>query len=238
MTQARYLLGVARTRAQRDAAARLEAEVFGRWFDNTADQLREEYDAYADRTFFLTVTDRRTGAPVGSLRVITGGPTNKTVTDCGRPPWDAPPGDLVARAELDLTSTWDVATVAVDPAAVSGPARAEVALALYHGLTTTALARGVTSLTAMLDDRVLDRLRGLGMPWRPLPGLAGAPYLGSPSTTPVFLHHADGRAGVARDAALGALVVRGEGYAAVEIPAPGTWPGHPAIPGDRASLKV
>lgn len=238
MTSAPYVLAVAETPAQREAAARLEAHVFGRWFGNTVEQLREEYDAFAARTFFLTVTDRGNGAPVGTLRVITGGPTNKTVADCASAPWDASPEHLVAGAGLELASTWDVATVAVDPTLVSGPARGEIALALYHGLTATALAGAVTSMTAMLDDRVLDRLRGFGMPFRPLPGLTGAPYLGSPCTTPVHMRHDEARAGVAGHPLVGAPVIHGRGFTEVEVPPAGHWLGHPAIPSTSRGVPV
>jgi hypothetical protein len=218
-------LGLANSPPERAAARSLEATVFGRWFGNSAEDLSAIYDANDSLTHFLVVRDA-SDTVVGAMRVIGGAfEANRTLTDLRQHPWMADVDNVCRLAQLDGDSTWDVATVAV----VETPpenARSEVSRALYHGLFTLSLMSGVRAWTSMLDDRVLRILRSLGICFDLLPGLHSAPYLGSPSTSPVYAHLATLAPSVARQRpdAYDQLV-RGVGYAHVEIPRSLDWCG-------------
>ena len=54
------------------SALECEAEVFLRWFGNTAEQLADEYGPYEDSTVFLVVADRQDEV-IGTVRLLRGG---------------------------------------------------------------------------------------------------------------------------------------------------------------------
>src|SRR5690606_26760377 len=91
-----------------------------------------------------------------------------------------------AAAGIDLSSTWEVATVGVRRK--SGAHELRQSLALYHGLGAVQRANAMTTFVAVLDDRVRRLLTTVGLTTRPLPGTYSAPYLGSTSSTPVYAH--------------------------------------------------
>jgi N-acyl-L-homoserine lactone synthetase len=170
-----------------DSALDCEAEVFLRWSGNTAGQLADEYGAYEDATVFLVVADRDDHV-VGAVRLLApGGRAGlKTLVDVGEPPWTVDGRRSAAAVGIDLTSTWEVATLGVRR--TSDADRAQLALALYHGLMTIAQVNRMTSFVAVLDERVRRLLSSVGIITQPLPGTSTAPYLGSGSSTPVYCH--------------------------------------------------
>ncbi len=170
-----------------DSALECEAEVFERWFGNTREELAHEYGAYEDATVFLVVADRH-DTVVGAVRLLVpGGRAGlKTLTDVGREPWGVDGARAAAAVGLDLSSTWEVATLGVRRTPEAG--RAQLSLALYHGLMTIAQVNRMTSFVAVLDERVRRLLSAVGIITHPLPGVTTAPYLGSGSSTPVYCH--------------------------------------------------
>ena len=167
-----------------EAARACEADVFWKWYGNSADELDREYGPYdAASAFLALVTD--TDAVVGSCRVIVPGPAGlKTVADVSAPPWGVDGLCAAQAARLDLATTWDVATLGVRDG-LDGQGRMASA-ALYHGLIQATRANQVSALVSILDERVRLLLRSVGVVTHPLPGAATRPYLGSSASTPVY----------------------------------------------------
>jgi hypothetical protein len=170
-----------------ESALDCEAEVFLRWFGNTAAQLADEYGPYADSTVFLVVADRHDHV-VGAVRLLApGGRAGlKTLVDVAEPPWRVDGEASAAAVGIDLSSTWEVATLGVRR--TSDADRVQLALALYHGLMTIAQVNRMSSFVAVLDERVRRLLSSVGIITHPLPGTSTAPYLGSGASTPVYCH--------------------------------------------------
>ncbi|GAB3598254.1 hypothetical protein GCM10027446_28030 [Angustibacter peucedani] len=171
-----------------DSARECEAEVFLRWFGNTRAQLDDEYGPYEEHSVFLVLADEDEQA-VGAVRLIApGGPGFKTFADVGQQPWGVDGLRSARAAGIDLSSTWEVATLGVRAGAAGGGTAG--ALALYHGLMTVARVNRMSTFVAILDERVRRLLGSVGITTRALPGTATAPYLGSDRSTPVYSHYA------------------------------------------------
>jgi hypothetical protein len=61
-----------------------------------------------------------------------------------------------------------------------------IASALFHGLTKVSAVNRVDWMIAVLDRRARALMAAQGLEVHALPGTGPAPYLGSPSSTPVF----------------------------------------------------
>ena len=169
------------------SARACEAEVFLEWFGNTRAQLDEEYRDYEDRSVFLVLADADDEVHAAVRLIAPGGRAGlKTVVDMGRRPWAIDGARAAAAVGVDLGSTWEVATLAVRTG--SDAAGLRMSLALYHGLVSIARANRMSSLVAILDERVRRLLNSIGILMRPFPGTAAAPYLGSSASTPVYAH--------------------------------------------------
>lgn len=169
------------------AAARdCEAEVFGRVYGNTRDQLQDEYGPYEDASVFIALADD-TGDVLGACRLIR--PTSlglKSLDDAARPPWSLDVARSARAARLDLGQTWDVATLGCRRG-LKGAGRLASA-ALFHGLVLTMRANEVRSAVMIIDERVRAVLASAGMTGHTLPGAQPAGYLGSAASTPVYRH--------------------------------------------------
>ena len=154
------------------------------WFGNTGGELEAEYAPYAGATTFLVLADAR-GRVLGEVRLLMPSPAGlKTLDDIGSPPWGVDGRRAARAARMDLSSTWEVATMGIRPGLGAGGV--QHALALYHGLVLVARANEVTGTVAILDQRVRSLLDAVGLVYPAIPGTAPAPYLGSPSSVPVF----------------------------------------------------
>ncbi len=179
---------VARTAEERDAARRIEAQVFLQAFGNTAELMEQEYGPFEARSRFVVVIDDVSGAALGTARLITAGSSPvKTLVDVAGDPWHLPMADSLGAAGLVPGTVWDVASLAVDPRYRAGASGAEVSLALCHGLWRHAAHCGVPGLVTILDDRVLRLVRSMGLSWPAMAGASSEPYLGSPASTPCVL---------------------------------------------------
>jgi hypothetical protein len=167
----------------RTAAWDCEADVFYEKHRNTAEDWVEEYQPYEDTSVFVVITDSEGRAVAVSRTIHPGDPGLKTLVDISLPPWNVE-GERSARAAgLDLSSTWDVATIAVRTG-VERPGY--LMMALLHGLVLTARANRVSYITMILDKRIHRLLHAMGLPNNPLPGTGPAPYAGLPSAVPAW----------------------------------------------------
>lgn len=169
-----------------EAARDCEAEVFLRAYGNTRQQLQEEYGPYEQASVFIALADAG-GDVLGACRLIR--PTAlglKTMDDAARPPWSLDVARAARAARLDLSQTWDVATLGCRRG-LKGPGKLASA-ALFHGLVLAVRANQIRSAVMIIDERVRFLLAAAGMTGRPLPGAEPARYLGSAASTPVYRH--------------------------------------------------
>jgi len=171
------------------AARTCEAEVFLGAYGNTRQQLEDEYGPYEDASVFIAVAHAG-GDVLGTCRLIR--PTDaglKTMHDVAREPWSVDAARAARAARLDLTRTWDVATLG-RRRGLKGPGKLAGA-ALFHGLVQAIRANDIRSTVMIIDQRVRVLLAAAGMTGQPLPGTSPAPYLGSTASTPVYRHCAE-----------------------------------------------
>jgi len=170
-----------------DSARDCEADVFLHWYGNTREEIVTEYGPYEDASVFLVVADEDDRV-LGAVRMLAPGGSRglKTLADLGGAPWGVDGTRSATAAGIDLSTTWEIATLGVRSDA--GPHGLQLSLALYHGLISVCRANGMTSFVAVLDERVRRLLASVGLLTRPLPGATTAPYLGSAASTPVYAH--------------------------------------------------
>jgi hypothetical protein len=167
------------------AARACEADVFLETYGNTTEQFAHEYGPYERDTGFMTVLEAD-GRAVATARFIAPGPAGlKTLNDVSRPPWQVD-GERSARsAGVDVSRTWDIATIAVRP----GEGRGGLcAAALYHGIISAAYANDVDYIVMIMDSHARRLLVSLSMQTQALPGTSTAEYLGSSESTPLWGH--------------------------------------------------
>ena len=179
-----YELVVDPAGSEASAARDCEAAVFLETYGNTTGQLEREYGPYDADSVFLAVLDEA-GRAVAACRLIVPGAAGlKSVNDVCGPPWVVDAPRALRAAGVDVTRTWDVATIAVRRDA--GPIRAVAAAAIYHGLWVAARANGAEFIVMIMDERARRLLGAAGIRTQRFPGTAAASYLGSASSTPVF----------------------------------------------------
>jgi hypothetical protein len=169
------------------AAARdCEAEVFLRVYGNTRQQLEDEYGPYEPASVFIALADD-SGDVLGACRLIR--PTEfglKSLDDAARPPWSLDVARSARAARLDLTQTWDVATLGCRRG-LKGAGKLAGA-ALFHALVQVVRANEIRSAVMIIDERVRGLLASAGMTGHTMPGARPARYLGSAASTPVYRH--------------------------------------------------
>jgi hypothetical protein len=163
-----------------------EAEVFLRTYGNTRQQLADEYGPYEQASVFIALADHG-GDVLGACRLIR--PTElglKSLDDAARPPWSLDVARSARAARLDLSQTWDVATLGCRRG-LKGPGKLAGA-ALFHALVQVVRANEIRSAVMIIDERVRALLASAGMTGRTMPGAQPARYLGSAASTPVYRH--------------------------------------------------
>jgi hypothetical protein len=175
-----------------DGARDCEAEVFTEVYNNTGEELAEEYAPY-DAQCFLVVVDRETarrdprGSVLAASRIILPGPAgHKSVDDLRLEPWGADVDAVMRPLGLDLGCAMDVATLAVRRR--GGRDGALAAAALCHGMAMLSIAHDLPWLVAILNRTVLRMFATWKVPLLEIPGLGPRPYYGSPASTPVYLN--------------------------------------------------
>ncbi|MEV6843866.1 hypothetical protein [Actinoplanes sp. NPDC051411] len=170
-----------------DVARTVERRVFEESFAMDAAVMTEEYAAYEQDSMFFLVIERRTGAPAGAARVIDGG--GKTLDD-------APDvigvdlGTIVEKHGLFGGKIWDFATLAVLPEYRGGKSTMVSSL-LYRAFLNAGRRAGVQHVVAMLDRRAHRGIALIGAPFEPMAGSEPFEYLGSPSTSALYMRFAD-----------------------------------------------
>lgn len=171
----------------------VESAVFDETFGNSRDLLDDEYGPYLSGTFFAVVEDAATGDGVGSMRLIVDNPAGfKSLNDVESGPWATAAQKVLEDVDVEPTALVDVATLSVRAVSRrSGDAYGNVTAVLFFALRAFKEAHGITDLVAILDDAVLTYLNQVGVALAPVAGLASAPYLGSPGSTPVHGNFAE-----------------------------------------------
>jgi hypothetical protein len=182
---------VASTEDRREVARQVERDVFREWFGATDDELAVEFAPYEESSvFFLAHPYDEPDDVVAASRLVRPGPAgNKTLHYVSDEPWCADGVALAHQAGIDLDRTWDVASVVAHPRGQASGASA----ALYAGMLGYLPDHGADWWTSLIDTVVMDLALAAGLPCRPLPTLVAGPFLGSPSTVPVYGAVADVR---------------------------------------------
>ncbi|MCU1656427.1 MAG: hypothetical protein JWO57_1083 [Pseudonocardiales bacterium] len=170
----------------RQAAFMCEARVFDETYGVALPEHIVEFAPYEDASAFIAVVDDRHDV-VAAMRLITPSPVGlKTIHESCGEPWHLD-GPRAARAVgMDMTTTWDIATLGV-PRGI-GRHRFAVTAALYHGLVIVARENNVRSIVMNVDERVRTVLNMTGLVTNALPGAKPGPFCGSPASTPVYAH--------------------------------------------------
>lgn len=200
---------------QADLGRRLEQEVLLATFGDTPEVLAEEYGPYEPSSMFICVVDHLRMLPAGAMRVLVPSPRGfKSLNDI-EPIWGESAETLMERAGLtvDLTRTWDIATLTVAAGYRGKAARGLVSMGLYQTLTLTARRCGIEWFVAILDMPVFRLIRWkLCLIFAGYKGIGPMPYLGSHASIPAWCDVVDAeRRLAATDRDLHAILVRGVG---------------------------
>lgn len=163
-----------------------ELDVLGHWYGDTRQLLDEAYGPYRDQTCFLSLTHAEEGV-VGFCRLIRpGAKPLKTVTDVDGAPWHGDGLRSLAAAGVDVSRSWDIATLGMRHQSLG--AGSVAAAALYHGLIVATQTNEIPWVIAIIDRRVRSLLAMLALPLHAIPGTWPALYMGSQQCAPVYAH--------------------------------------------------
>jgi ribosomal protein S18 acetylase RimI-like enzyme len=190
-------LGVYLMRANDPAselARHVERVVFMETFGNTPELLDKEYAPYDEASIFICVVDHLRAVPAGTMRILLPSPAGFKTLDDAAPVWGESIGAMAARTgiDIDLTRTWDIATLAVAPEYRGKATMGLVSMGLYQALALATPRCGIEWLLAILDVPVFRMIRWkLRMPMAGFTGVRAEPYLGSPASMPVWCNVGD-----------------------------------------------
>ena len=172
-----------------DLARHVEQSVFLEAFGAHSDHWGHEYGRYEASSLFICVVDHLRWLPVGAMRVVLPSPAGfKSLDDLERF-WGERAEVILERTGMtfDLTKTWDVATLAVDPEYRGRATHGLVAMGLYQTLTLAARSSGIDWLVAIFDMPTFRMLRWkMHMVFAGYAGVGPVPYLGSPACIPAW----------------------------------------------------
>ena len=172
-----------------ELARHVERVVFLETFGNTPELLAKEYAPYEESSIFLCVVDHVRHVPAGTMRVLLPSALGFKTLDDTVPVWGETIETMAARTgiDIDLTRTWDIATLAVAPEYRGKATMGLVSMGLYQALALATPRCGIEWLLAILDVPVFRMIRWkLRMPMAGFDGVAARPYLGSPASMPVW----------------------------------------------------
>ncbi len=198
-----------------ELARHVERVVFMETFGNTPELLHKEYAPYDGASVFLCVVDHLRLVPVGTMRIVLPSQAGFKTLDDAAPVWGEPVSAMATRTgiEIDLATTWDIATLAVAAEYRGKATMGLVSMALYQALAMATTRCGIAWLLAILDVPVFRMIRWkLRMPMAGFKGVTAQPYLGSPASMPVWCNvDATARRLEAADPDLHALYFHGVG---------------------------
>lgn len=186
-----------------DGARECEAEVFTEVYNNTGEELAEEYAPYGSQCFLVVIDQEQARTdPAGSVLamsriILPGAGGHKSVDDLALQPWAADVHAVFDPLGIDLDQTMDIATLAVRRR--GGRDGAIAASALCHGMSMVSIAHDLPWLVAILNHTVLRMFATWKVPLLEIPGLGPRPYYGSPASTPVYLNWNETRANLRRN---------------------------------------
>jgi hypothetical protein len=198
-----------------ELARHLERAVFMETFGNTPELLTKEYAPYEESSIFLCVIDHLRHVPAGTMRIVLPSEAGFKTLDDAEPVWGETIETMAGRTglDLDLASTWDIATLAVAPEYRGKATMGLVSMGLYQALALATPLCGIRWLIAILDVPVFRMIRWkLRMPMAGFKGVTAQPYLGSPASMPVWCNVPDTERRIAAsDPDLHALYFLGQG---------------------------
>jgi hypothetical protein len=168
----------------------VERTVFLETFGNTPELLADEYAPYEDASLFICVIDHLRRLPAGVMRLVLPSSAGfKSLNDI-EPWWGEPAQVIIERTGLamDMSRTWDVATLAVMVDYRGKATAGLVSMGLYQTATIMARNSGIEWVVAILDMPVYRLIRKLSMPFFGYKGVLPMPYLGAVSNLPVWCH--------------------------------------------------
>ena len=170
--------------ADREAAARCEADVFGERYGESRALLDAFFAPHEAATTWLALVDPD-GIAVASARLVlpSATPLNWDVCVSGAP-WAMDPATAFAACGIDRSTTWDVASISVRRR--SRGTGALWTAALCHGLFQVARENEVSATVAILNEPARYLLDSSGIIYATVPGASTRPFLGSPASTPVY----------------------------------------------------
>jgi len=177
-----------------ELARHVERVVFLETFGNTPELLAKEYAPYEEASIFLCVVDHLRQVPAGTMRVLLPSPLGFKTLDDTVPVWGETIETMAARTgiDIDLTRTWDIATLAVAPEYRGKATMGLVSMGLYQALALATPRCSIEWLLAILDVPVFRMIRWkLRMPMAGFSGVTARPYLGSPASMPVWCSVSD-----------------------------------------------
>ncbi|SOD74545.1 hypothetical protein SAMN05892883_3731 [Jatrophihabitans sp. GAS493] len=167
-----------------DAARACEADVFLETYGNTAEEWEEEYGAYESSSIFIALAEQG-GDVLGAARLLLPSSAGfKSLDDTSRPPWNVDGYRAAEAAGVDLSRTFDFATIGVRRG-LEGAARFASA-AMFHAISKVALANDLPNAVMIMDEHARALVTAIGGTTHVLPGTHTAPYLGSPASTPLW----------------------------------------------------
>lgn len=172
---------------ERDAVLDCEEEVFLQAFGNTRSQLEEEYGPYLEQSVFAGVFNSA-GDCLGETRIILSGPAGlKTLNDLSREPWGLDGYRSFALTGHKVAETYDIGTLGVRKE-YRGRAMM-ISLAMFHMcLTFPRIPENqIKAMVSVMDSRFLSLQDSVGLHYNTLPGAKPGPYLGSESSSPVWI---------------------------------------------------
>jgi hypothetical protein len=198
-----------------ELARNLERVVFMETFGNTPELLAKEYAPYEEASIFLCVIDHLRHVAAGTMRILLPSPAGFKTLDDAEAVWGETVETMATRTglHLDLTSTWDIATLAVAPEYRGKATMGLVSMGLYQALALATPLCGIKWLVAILDVPVFRMIRWkLRMPMAGFKGVTARPYLGSPASMPAWCNVRDTERRIAQsDPDLHALYFEGTG---------------------------
>jgi N-acyl-L-homoserine lactone synthetase len=166
-----------------------ELSVLNHWYGDTPELLDEAYGPYEEnQTVFLWLSTEDDQV-VGFARLLRPGPVPlKTIVDVAGPLWNVDGVESTAQVGIDLSRTWDIATIGVRTEVLAPQQRKVAAQTLYHAVARSAMANGAEWVIGILDQHVWGLVAGSGLRMFQLPGTGPAEYMGSSACMPVYAH--------------------------------------------------
>jgi len=167
----------------------VERVVFEQKFGNNAQQMAEEYGPYEKASTFFISVDQTTQQVTGVLRIIHNSPVGLKSWDDAKESFGLEPEKAAEQEGLqDSDRIWDVGTIAVLPE--YREKAGAVSILLERAMYVSAKDHGIQALISIIDDEPLVKMRsnwrGVGIPFKALPGTKAQPYLGSKKSHAVY----------------------------------------------------